>query len=415
MQSSLRYGTNSTIELDINAASLVADCRCPHGTPLADPAAATAAALAEPLDFPPLRKAVIPGDRVVLAVAEGLPQSPAIVGAVVSTLIDAGIAPRDICILQPAGELAGDIELREGLPAESRQEIEFAAHDPNHRDHLSYLAANEHGDAIYVNRRLFDADVVLPIGCVRLDQSPGYFGPSGVLYPTFSDAAAIDRFGTSVLDSGHGEVDRRRREADEVAWLLGVLLVVQVVPAAAGKAMHVIAGNTESVDRRGTELCRLAWAFEIPQRAELVIAAIEGGRDQQTWENFARAIAAASRAVADEGAIALCTELAALPGPALEWIGRSRNLADAQRHIRKEHSSDASAAHELSQALKRVRVYLYSQLDDDVVEELGMAPVAAAADIGRLARRHSSCIVLGNAQFAEPTAIEDAAEQLQRR
>ncbi len=412
MLSSLRYGVNSTLELEIESAALVADFHSPHATPLADAAAATAAALAAPLEFPPLRKAVIPGDRVVLAVAEGLPEAAAIVGAVTADLIDAGIKAADISIVHSSREPAAGGTLSEGFPAEYRDEIEIIAHDPAHRDQLSYLAANEHGEAIYLNRRLFDADVVLPIGCVRLEESPGYFGPSGALYPTFSDTAAIDRFGISEMNADQDENERRRREADEVAWLLGVLLVIQVVPAAGGKALHVLAGNVDAVSRRGAELCRSAWAFEVPRRAELVVAAIEGGREQQTWDNLARAIAAASRAVLDEGAIALCTALEAPPGPALEWIGRSRDLPDALRNIRKEHSADARAAHELGEALKRVRVYLLSQLDEGVVEELGMAPVAAATDIGRLARRHSSCIVLGNAQFAEPTAIEDTADQL---
>jgi nickel-dependent lactate racemase len=412
MHLSVNYGVDSTLELEVDSASLIADCQSPHGVPLADPAAAVSAALAAPLEFPPLRKAVIPGDRVVLAVADGVPQAAAIVRAVVTDLIDAGIAAGDIGIVHSAREPAGGGQLHEGLPAEYRDEIEIVAHDPAHRDQLSYLAANERGEPIYLNRRLFDADVVLPIGCIRLDESPGYFGPSSSLYPTFSDTAAIDRFGTSPAEANPHEIGLRRREADEVAWLLGVLLVIEVVPAAGGRAMHVLAGNVDPVNRRGAELCRSAWAFDVPRRAELVIAAIEGGQDLQTWDSFARAIAAASRAVADDGAIALCTDLEAPPGPALEWIGRSRDLPDAMRHIRKEHSADAAAAHELGKALKRVRVYLLSQLDEDVVEELGMAPISAASEIGRLAQRHSSCIVLGNAQFAEPTAIENAAEQL---
>jgi nickel-dependent lactate racemase len=168
MLSSLRYGVNSTLELEIGSAALVADCHSPNASPLADPAAATAAALAAPLEFPPLRKAVIPGDRVVLAVAEGLPEAAAIVAAVTADLIDAGIAAADISIVHSSREAAAGGELSDGLPAEYREEIEIVAHDPAHRDQLSYLAANEHGEAIYLNRRLFDADVVLPIGCVRL-------------------------------------------------------------------------------------------------------------------------------------------------------------------------------------------------------------------------------------------------------
>jgi nickel-dependent lactate racemase len=298
------------------------------------------------------------------------------------------------------------------LPGAVRDLIEIVRHDPHHRDGLSYLAANHHGEPIYINRRLVDADVVLPIGCIRLPSSPGYFGVSAALYPTFSDAATIDRFRATDADSPADEMACRRREAEEMAWLLGVMLTIQIVPAAAGVALHVVAGNGGAVERRGVELCKTAWDFEVPQRAELVVAAIEGADDQQTWENVGRAIAAASRAVLDDGAIALCTELATLPGPALSCLAQARDLADAGRRIRRQHSDDAAAAHELAAALSHGRVYLLSRLNESVVEDLGMAPVEAAGDIGRLVQRHRSCIVLGNAQFAQPTVLDEVAEQL---
>lgn len=408
----LRYGADSTLEIDLDAGALVAACHTPRGDVLSDPKAATAAALAKPLDFPPLLQAVIPGDRVVLALAGAVPQGPAIVAAVVADVIEAGVAPGDICILRAATDPSSADGLRLALPADYRDQIEILAHDPAHRDRLSYLAANPEGDAIYVNRRLFDADVVLPIGCVRLASTPSYFGVNGTLYPTFSDSPTLDRFAASAIESDSDEIARRRHEADEVAWLLGVLLTIQVVPAAGGGVLHVVAGNPESVERRGGELCRMAWEFKVPRCAELVIAAIEGGDEQQTWENLGRALAAASRAVADDGAIALCTELSSPPGPALQWIGRARDLSGALRQIRKEHSPDAAAAHELATALTRGRVYLLSRLDESVVEELGMAPVTTAADIARLAKRHASSILLGNAQYAQPTPVEESAGQL---
>src|SRR5690242_3257113 len=106
MNLSVHYGVDSTLELEIDSSALVADYDLPRGSPLADPGAATLAALAAPLEFPPLRKAVIPGDRVVLAVAEGVPQAPAIVRAVAKALIDAGITAGDICIVHSAREPA---------------------------------------------------------------------------------------------------------------------------------------------------------------------------------------------------------------------------------------------------------------------------------------------------------------------
>lgn len=413
MASQLRYGLDSVLELDVPEGALVAECLAPHGDALKDPAAAMRSALAEPLNFPPLSQAVIPGDRVVIAIEADVPQAATIVGAVVESLLGAGIVAKDICILFSAGGPSRLADaLLSGLPADLRDQIEVIAHDPAHRDQLSYLAAGDNGEGIYINRRLFDADVVLPIGCVRVEGAPAYFGVGGTLFPTFSDAAALDRFHAPAIESQHDDVVRRRREAHEVAWLLGVMLTIQIVPAAGGGVLHAIAGNAESVERRATDLCKQAWGFEVPRSAELVVAAIEGGEDQQTWENVGRAVAAAARAVADDGAVAVCTELSSQPGPALEWISRARDLPDALRHIRKQHSADATAAHELAALLQRARVYLLSRLEESIVEELGLAPVGEAADIGRLVRRHRSCILLGNAQYAQPTPVAETAEQL---
>ncbi len=413
MSTVLRYGVNSTIDLDLSPNALIADCRGPRGSALADLPAAVSAALAEPLDFPALRQSVVPGDRVAIALESEVPQAASIASSVISNLLDAGVAPADICIVRTGADQDGfDTRLRADLPETARDSIEIVCHDPQHRDALSYLAANHDGEPIYVNRRLVDADVVLPIGCLRLPKTPGYFGVSGTLYPTYSDAATIDRFRAGDADPEAGEMAGRRQEADETAWLLGVLLTIQAVPAAAGGVLHVIAGTAEAVERRGSELYKSAWGFELPQRAELVVAAIEGPHEQQTWENVGRAIAAASRAVLDDGAIALCTDLATLPGPALSCLAQARDLGDAGRQIRRQHSTDAAVAHELAAALSRGRVYLLSRLDESVVEDLGMAPVAAAADIARLVRRHQSCIVLGNAQFAQPTVLDEVAEQL---
>ena len=262
MSSILRYGANSRVEFELPSAALVADCRTPRGAPVADLTGAASAALEQPLDFPPLRQSVVSGDRVAVALEAAVPQASLLVSAVVSHLLGAGIAAGDIFIVHPGRDRAGaDDALRSELPAEVRKSIEIVAHDPAHRDGLSYLAANRDGDPIYINRRLVDADVVLPIGCIRLPSTPGYFGVNATLYPTFSDAATLDRYHATDAEPSDDETSRRRQEADEIAWLLGVLLTIQVVPAAAGGVLHVVAGNCSSrlndaekrcVNRRGS-------------------------------------------------------------------------------------------------------------------------------------------------------------------
>ncbi len=412
MPSTLRYGAGSTVEVELAPERLLAVCGTPQGTALADPAAALTAALAAPLDFPPLKSATIPGDKVSLAVEHGVPQAAALVGAIVRTLVDeAGTRPADICILQARGDHGAKLDdLRASLPAEYRRRVETIVHDPSNRDLLSYLAADEAGEPIYINRRLFDADVVLPVGCLRLETAVGYYGVNATLYPAFSDQPTLERFHAAGASATPEEIARRRHEADEVAWLLGVLLTIQIVPAAGSGILHVLAGAIESVQRRGKALCDEAWSCRIPGRADLVVAAIEGDREQQNWENVGRALSAAARAVTDDGAIALCTELAENPGPALRWLRRAGDPRSALRHIRRQRTADAATAHELAQALQRVQVYLLSGLDESVVEELGVAHVSAASEIARLASRHRSCILLSNAQYALPTPVEEVSE-----
>ena len=46
-------------------------------------------------DYPPLVKAAFPGDRIVLAVADGVPQASEVASAVVQTLANAGVSPDD--------------------------------------------------------------------------------------------------------------------------------------------------------------------------------------------------------------------------------------------------------------------------------------------------------------------------------
>ena len=173
----------------------------------------------------------------------------------------------------------------------------------------------------------------------------------------------------------------------------------------------MLAGEVHSVARRGRQLYRAAWHHRVPQRASLVVAAIEGGPDQQTWENFARALDAASHAVGEDGSVVLCTDLQCRPGPALQRLAGGDDEATLWRLLQRERSPDAIAAVLLAQVLQRTKVYLVSGLDSDTVEELGLGYIADEEQLRRLAREHDSWVLLGSAERAALEAGEpDGAE-----
>ena len=401
MPTTLRYGRDATIDLDLPDESVLADWSHSDGQPLSDPAAAVAAALVEPLDFPPLARAVTPDDHVAIALGSGIPQMPAVVAGIVHVLLEAGIDARRIAVVRTAEDARQDPrDPRESLPAALRDQVTLVTHEGDERAKISFLGPSSADEPIYLNRVLCDADVVIPVACLRYEASPGYTGVHGPLYPAFADDAARLRRQSADLTT---EMQRaqQRREAEEVAWLLGVLLTVQIVPGGDDTVLEVLAGDARSVARHGSERMRAAWSRQASRHASLVVASIEGGQEQQTWDNFARALHAAAQAVADDGAIAICSELSQRPGPRLMQLADTVG-DNAWQQSADIPSADATPAAELARVRENTRVYLLSRLDEDLVESLGMAHVASRDEIARLATRHPSCILIGGAQHACP-------------
>jgi nickel-dependent lactate racemase len=384
------------VRFDAASQTAFTECRT-SGSPLAEPAAAVADALAHPIDFPPFVRALAPGDRVVLAVERDVPQVAAIVEGVMAVLMSAGIEASDVTVLY--ANASSDV----GELGEQAGQATRAVHDPQNRGQLAYLAATPEGEPVYMNRLLCDADVVLPIGSAHL-QPRGEVRLDGGLYPAFSDAKAQQRQPT-VLEAGGGK--KRHEELPDVGWMLGIQCIVQAVPGPGGSLLAILAGDPAAVTRRGQELCEQAWSFSVPRRASLVVAAIEGDASQQTWNHVARAIAAAAEAVSDDGAIAVCCDLQTEPGPAVQTLGQSDDPQQALRRLRKSHPPDLEVAARLARAMQRAKLYLLSNLDQTVVEDLGIAPVASPAEVVRLAGRHKSCILLADAQHAVATPEEE--------
>jgi hypothetical protein len=413
----LKYGARGDLQLELPNGAIVANCTGPDASER-DVSTATKAACEAPLDFPPLKQAIVPGDRVVLALGPGVVQAPDLIAALVPLLCEAGVECGDITVLRSMADAdAGGPDLRSNLSDEHRS-VRLATHNPSDHDNLEFLAADEHGDAIYLNRYLCDADLVIPVGCLRAEH-PAHGrrirqnGKAGLwndtLYPTFADNKTTKRFAPNGVPLTAGQAAQHRKQVDHLAWLLGIQATIQVVPGSGDAALRVLAGSPESVFHAGREFCRATWQQEIPRRAKLVIAGISGGRWQQTWENMHRALEAALELVEDGGAIVVCTELEAQPGTALKHLAESIDIDSSQSRLRKDRSTDAPLARLLVEAHDRATIYLLSELEEDAVTSLGLAYVARPDEINRLASHYDSCILLADAQFARPMLATERA------
>jgi lactate racemase len=407
----LKYGNSAELRLDFPPDVLIAACAGPAEAS-ENAAAGAARAFQSPLDFPPLRHATVPGDHVVLALAPGVQDASEVIAALVPVLMEGGAVAEDITILRTHEDVdAGADDPRSRLPAPLRDSVQLQTHEPSDRNELSYLAADAQGEPIYMNRQLCDADLIIPIGSLRPGQVERHRSAAEpwneTLYPTFADRKTIDHLAPNGVHLSSGQKLHRQKQVDQAAWLLGVQITAQVVPGRSQRALTVLAGSPEAVFHAGRARYQSAWETKVPQRANLVIAGIGGGRAQQTWANVGVALEAALGLVNDDGAIVLCTELDAKIGPALRQLIDSGDFETAGHRLRKQHSSDAPLARLLAEAQDRVTIYLLSRLPEDEVTPLGIAHVGSPEEVARLASHHESCIVVADAQYARPVVDTD--------
>ena len=367
---------------------------------LRDVAAATITALRAPLDYPPIDAAIAPGDRVALSVDPNVPQLPDVIRGIIDTLSKSDTEEIDIVLWEEASD-----ELMTALQSQFSSQV--SRHQSDDRAGLRYMAADHAGEAIYLNRVLVDADFVLPVIAHRVMDQICDHDLTGV-YPSMSDSATRYRH-RQQMSQPDANVEPRNEE--QVPWLLGVSLMVSISTNHAGLAGEVIAGTPEAIGKRISPTRRRSHDF--PPAADLVVASLDGNSQQQTWQNAARAAVAASRYTQTGGTIVLWTEISVPPTGKLQSVDEIDLAAamaadpvdltiDDQGALPPWHATDA-VAFSLARVAEDFRVLIHSQLDENVIESMGLGCVQNAAELAQLCRSFDSCGILRGASFAGST------------
>ncbi len=399
MKTEFKYGADATLSLEFPDGTQLIECLAPRGGSLAEPGNAVLEAFDSPLDLPPLSAAVLPSDVVAVAVEEGLPQAAEVAAGVARAVLACGVRAESISVLLANSDAALASAISE-LVGEAP--IEVVVHDPHDRRHLAYLAVSRDDRPIYMNRRLCDADVVLPL--TQLQITPAEERPD--IFRSFFPAFTDDETQSRLRQAGDAASVEAVSPAEEAAELLGVLFATAIVPGEKGGILRVMTGASRSIQEQGRKICQDAWTWEIPQRSSLVVGALSGGAESQTWENFGRVLRTAASLVESGGAIVVCSELAAPPTDDLTWLAAGEETAAIRRELEQQQNAEAAVSLLLADILEEHHVYLLSALAPDFVEALGMTPVQNAGEISRLSSHFESCILLANAQHIFPKLMQ---------
>ncbi|PHQ31991.1 transcriptional regulator [Rhodopirellula bahusiensis] len=389
--------------------------------------------LQTPADFPTVVEAIVPGDHVALAVDPNVPRISDVLSGVLSLLGQANAGKVSVVLWNEADDaLVSRLqetldEVQSGQATLKPMKVEVVRHEPHRRESLRYIVADENAEAVYLAKDLVDADFTLPILSARARDAINNIDPTGI-FPLFADAATQHRYQTGVTT-----------EPSEAAWLLGVQVMMLVSADAAGELGRLIAGTPDALRHELTNLYasgetadQEAWdrdesetasptVSETVPTAEMVVAALDGDQTSQTWANLARAAIAAGRHVTPGGTIVIWSQVDTPPSPVwmrelgqppigIESSDTETESDDAESEENntaaldqdtafKSWDTETPLAQQWNQLIADGHVLLHCQLDDDVIESLGMGVIHSVEELRTLGARLNGAGVLRAAHY----------------
>ncbi len=366
------------------------------GEPLAE---VIVSALDRPLDYPAVNEWVFPGDTVAIVLQSNLPRPVEVVGVVLDYFKREGVLLEDVLLvvapvmakqfgISPEQLIQTEAETANGEPPAivqvtiGNQSLSCQVHDQSNTFGLAYLAANEAGDAVHVNRRLVDADVVFPIGSPTSGNiSEGH----DTIYPDFGSVDRAEPF--------RARANSFQQRAEEIQLAndnLGCFFTLQLVFSPGGGVSQAVSGQRGKVISTAKDLANQQWTIEPIQNADIVIVTIEEPGREQTWDDFASAVITAAAAVDGDGPIVVWSEIGQTPDP------------DTCQALQRQF--DETGTDELSRQLKSIAsitaerpVFLHSSLPQSSIEELGIGYVSSENDVYRIAQKATKGVLLRDA------------------
>ena len=394
----LTYGSGQQLVCEIGVEQLVAATSIPH--PLEDPSREIQSCLQSPLDYPPLEQAIISEDHILLALDHNTPAADHIIAALWDIFDSRSVVPENVLILQPPGPPGSQpSDPRVRLPSNVRDRVRWKLHDPHQPQACAYLASSMSGERIYLAQEVCDADMVISIGSTSFDALLGHRGTSSVFFPGLSTADAIQK----AHGQGHEELgpddDRPLRQlTDEIAWLMGTQFTIQSISGAQNQVSHIVAGAVESVFQRTKQLLAQHWKVQLPQRVDTVVAAVDSAPSGYGWLGICAALTAARSLVTHGGRVVILSDLNEMPGSGIQMIQSGLEATDALKPLRLEAPDDLIPATQLVNTLNWANVFLLSELETQLVEDLFMVPIDDDSEVQRLLTAAESCVFLAAAQ-----------------
>jgi hypothetical protein len=370
---------SETLSLDLDPGTLVTECQGPQGFTGEAAVEMVTAALEAAGHVPPLASHLVPGDKVVIAIAGDIPQTEAVRQAITSCLETAGIAAEDVTVMR-ADPLDGT-----GVQGAVPGALPF---DPTCESSTAYLAADAEARPLYMARGLVDADVVVAVGRYDWDTSLAGRSLEGELWPAFGRQENRDALARAMLRNGRQALIDWRAELQDITWQLGVMANLRLVAGRSG-SLHAACFGLPEEAARDARAGAADWRPHVDEPGDVAIATMASAAPR--FRDLVRAVAASARVTQPDATICVVGNVTEAPGIVTT---RWRQGAPLEPLLRE--AADSKDPSIIADALAT------KLLDQAAVEDLGFGHAADIDVIERLANRAEHVVILHEADLMHP-------------
>jgi nickel-dependent lactate racemase len=357
---------------------------------LADERRALLQALRAPIDSPPLRDLVHPGDSVVLVHTDITRATPndRILPVVLGELESAGLRPANITLLNGLGTHRPQTkaELRAMLGDKVVERYACRQHDCNDDQNLIPLGETARGHPVRVNRQYLEADVRLLTGFIEPHFFAGFSGgPKAVLPSLAGRESVFTNHGLRMIGHpnarwGVTEGNPIWEEMREVALRTHPTFLLNVALNNQREITGVFAGEMMAAHSMGCRFVRERAMVQVEAPYDIVITTNSGYPLDQNLYQSVKGMKAAEQIVVDQGVIvvaAACEDGLPEHGQYASLLAEAGSPEKVLALISQEgfHAQDQWQVQIQAQIQQRAQVFVYSDgLSDEQIQRALLTP-----------------------------------------
>ena len=349
-------------------------------------------ALENPIGAAKLRETVTDTDKIVIITSDITRPMPTkkVLPVVVEELSKAGVKDENITVVFALGSHRKhtDEEKKELVGEKMFERLNCI--DSDVKD-VVHLGNTSNGTPVDIFRPVTEADKVICLGNIEYHYFAGYSGGAKAIMPGVSSREAIQANHSKMLmdeaKTGNITGNPVRDDIEEAISIQKIDYIVNVVLSEKKEIIKTVAGHFVEAHRVGCEFLDSIYKIEIPDKADIVIASPGGFPKDINMYQAQKALDNAAQAVKKGGVVILVASCSEGYGEGVfeRWINESRTPNDLIDRIKVQFELGGHKAAAIATVLEDADIYIVSDLENSVVENIYMKPYASVKDALKVA------------------------------